>query len=473
MKREWKGPRDVQYETYKPNDRQRIFHAVPRWRGFNKLVKGAIGGIGGGKSAACQQEQAFIATQTPGGVSVACRVSMPKADISLIDEYSAFLGKSAEWVPSKTSFFFPNDHRLIVCPLDRWDRFGSTQFVTAYSQETQEADYRSWYVLSERLRHPAGMQNGVPYYRLLFDSRPVESKHWINEEFIQKAWNLEEGVNARLKAPKPYYVYCRFESWDNQANLRPGYIEELIQEHKGEPQWEKMMIRGEIGYTLEGRAVYGDVYREELHVATIEEDTRLPILRGWDFGYHSPAIVWCQYTRDGTLVVLRELCPKEINLDRLIQEMLALQENEFPRRHPSQYRDFGDIAGQQVEEQTGLTAIEVVENRLGTHFEGLRKDNVEAGLEVIRRLMRQPAKAIDGRLRTRFLADRRCPTLLEAMKGMYHYPEKGAGMNRPKKGTGYDDVCDALRYLAQTITAEGVDDEYEWTGGGTTSFASY
>src|SRR5262245_33862815 len=173
-RRPWKGDA-VSYETYHPNGRQLVFHNVYRWQGFNKLIKGAIGGIGAGKSACCMNEQGLICHYTPNGVSVACRVSMPKADLSLIDEYGEFLGASAQWSSKKSSFFFPNGHRLIVCPLDKWDRFGSTQFVTAYSQETQEADYRSWYVLSERLRHPAGMQNGIPWYRLLFDSRPVES----------------------------------------------------------------------------------------------------------------------------------------------------------------------------------------------------------------------------------------------------------------------------------------------------------
>ena len=462
----------LQYETYKPTPRQLLFHRIPRWRGLSYLVKGAIGGIGGGKSAVCQQELAWLALRTPGGVSVACRVSMPKAEMSLIDEFGEFLGATAEWKGSKHSFLFPNDHRLIVCPLDKWDRFGSTKFVGAYSQETQEADPRSLFVLEERLRHPAGMVDGKPMYRLLFDARPVEKKHWIAEKFIANAWDVEAGAEARKSAKMPHWIYVRFQTYDN-PHLRPGYIEDLEFRYRDDPRFMRMMIYGEVGYSLEGTPVYGDAYRSEIHDATIEEDPRLPILRGWDFGYHSPAVVWCQYARDGRLLVLREFTPKEIGLERFIDEMLATQRIEFPRRHPSQYRDFGDIAGDQVDVM-GTRPHEVVQNRLETFFEGLKKWPIESGVNILRGLMTKPARSFDGKLRTRFMVDTRCETLREALRGGYRYPDKGK-TESPQKRTGYDDVADALRYVAQSVAGEPeYENEYEWRGrGAAADFASY
>lgn len=443
----------VGYETYIPNARQDVFHRVARWGAFNKLVKGAIGGVGGGKSAACMQELAEICLRTPGGTSLAMRASMPKADLTLIDEFGQFIGPVATWVESKQSFYFQNDHRLAVVPGDKWDRFGSTQLVAAYIQETQELDYRVFSVLSERLRHPAGMQGGVPWYRLLFDARPIESKHWLKEKFIDLAWNVEHGPEARARAKNPYYVYVRFESYDNKDNLRPGYIEELVEEHRHEPGWIKMMIYGEVGYSLDGQPVYGDSYNSELHDATIEEDPRLPILRGWDFGYRSPAVLWGQWTRDGRLLILRELTPKRVARDRLVDQVLALQAAEFPHRHPSAYRDFGDIAGQQIDD-SGVTPIEYTEERLCTNFEGLKKDRIENGLDVVRALMRKPVP-YEGKMLSAFLVDERCETLREALRGMYYYPEKGEH-REPVKGNGYDDVCDALRFMAQSVAGEMV-----------------
>ena len=461
------------YETYKPNPRQAMFHGVRRWEGFNKLIKGAIGGIGGGKSAAVFQEMAWIAMHTPGGASVMGRGSMPKADLTLISEFGEFIGPFAEW--KHDCFWYANGHRTEVIPFDKPDRLGSTKFVAAGAQETQELDYRVWSTLSERLRDPHGIVDGIPYYRLLFDARPIESRHWLKEKFIDLAWDIETGPDNRQKARKPFYVYVRFESFDNQANLRPGYIEELLEEHRDEPGWIKMMIEGEVGYSLEGAPVYGEVYRPEVHDATIEEDPRLPILRGWDFGFRSPAVLWCQWTRSGQLLVLREYCPKKVQRDQFVDEMLAQQALYFPHRHPSQYRDFGDIAGQQADFASGeITTMHYIEERLNTSFEGLQKNNIEDGIEVVRTLMRRPAKYRGAHL-TCFLVDTRCETLREALRGMYAYPEKGGEHRPPKKGTGYDDVCDCLRYVAQSVASESADvatvwRDSEWEG---ETFARY
>lgn len=450
------------FESYKPNGRQALFHRVTRWPKFNKLIKGAIGGLGGGKSYCCQQELIEMAMKTPEGKSVAMRESLPKAEGTLVDEIQKIGGALLQWSPTKFSHYLPNGHQILYLPADKWDRLGSEQFVVGYIQETQEVDYRIWSVLSERLRHPKGIVDGIPYYRLLFDSRPVGSKHWIKEQFIDYAWNVEDGPKLRPHAKKPFYAYCKFQSWDNKEHLRENYIEELMEEHKNEPGWIQMMIYGEIGYSLEGVPVYAETYRPEVHDAEIQEDPRLPILRFWDFGFRSPAILWAQWTRDGRLLILREFCPKKIERDRFVDEVIARQEIEFPDRDPSQYRDFGDIAGQQIT-WAGITDIEYIEGRLGTVFEGLVKDSVEDGINCVRYLMRKPAP-YERQFRTCFMVDTSCVTLREALRGHYFYPEKGHH-KPPQKGNGYDDVADALRFGAQSLVAEGqggVVDGYRW-----------
>lgn len=235
-----------------------------------------------------------------------------------------------------------------------------------------------------------------------------------------------------------------------------------------------MMILGEVGYSLDGKPVYGDSYNPLIHDATLEEDPRLVMLRSWDFGYHYPALTWNQYSRDGRLLVLREFCPRDIALDRFLDEMLAIQKAEFPNRHPSQYRDFGDIAGEQVD-WTGQQPMDVVCARLETAFEGLRKAKVNNGIDVVRKLMRQPARSGDGKLRTRFMIDTRCATAREALRGGYRYPDRGQ-TEKPKKNTPYDGVADTIRYVAQSMDGDSAESEYEWTGGtGATvsDFASY
>ena len=459
----------VTYDSYTPNPRQQQFHGIKRWAGFNHLVKGAVGGLRAGKSACCMQELIDIGMRCPGGTSIAVRQSMPKAEASLVEDMHQFLRGRAVWKASSNSFYLPGGHRVLLAPADEWDRFGSTQFVAAYIMEAQEVKPRIFDTLLERLSHPAGMQSGVPWYRLLFDARGVPSKHWINEYFKAAAWDLDKGPEAREKAKRPWWVYTRFRTSDNVSNLRPGYLEELREMHKNDPGWIAMMLEGEIGYDLEGRPVFGSAFDPDVHVASIECDRSLPLLRSWDWGYNSPAVAWMQFTREGRLYVLREFCPKEISRDQFLDQALAIQETEFPGRTSWTCRDFCDIAGDQAD-TTGITDMEYAEARLSTAFEGLRKAPVENGLDVIRALMRKQSK-IEGKMRPHFLLDESCVTLREAMAGMYYYESLPTGP-RIKKGQGYDDICDSVRFCAQAVAGEadiGREEEF----GRATTYAAY
>jgi hypothetical protein len=212
------------------------------------------------------------------------------------------------------------------------------------------------------------------------------------------------------------------------------------------------MLEGEIGYSLEGEPAFGD-YDPEMHDADIEYDPGLPILRGWDFGYLSPAVVWCQQSRDGRLCVLRELVPSKCSRESLVDQVLEYQRQEFAGHHSTAYRDFGDIAGEQGD-TTGITDVEFVSDKLNIGFENLIKDNDrsrEWGLEVIRSLMRKMAPGkIAGRMRPKFLVDRRCTILREALRGGYYY-EEGTKSKTLTKNHPYSDVVDALRYVASSI----------------------
>lgn len=441
------------YKTYKPNPKQERFHQIPPWN--PRLYKLAVGGLGGGKSTACEQEQALICMKTPDGKSIACRKSVNRSEISLLEDYKKILQGVATWKPSPKWFEFKNGHKLIVVPSDEWDRFGSTQLVSFYIQEAQEVEFQIFDTLTQRLRDPKGVVGGVPYYRGLMDARGVKKKHWLYSEYVMRndkpnAWNALTDPSERRKVQNPDYTYVPFSTYDNEEILEsqsPGYVQQLLDAHKGNVAWVKMLIEGEFGFDVEGRAVYGS-YKPELHDASIVADPTLPILRGWDFGYNRPAVVWCQYTRDGRLLVLREYCPVGISRRHLFEEAASLQRTWWPERHASQYRDFADIAGEQITSAAGPTDIEELESFFGTSVES-KKARIQDGIEVIRQLMIRLTRSGVPR----FAVDVSCDTLREALGGAYHYTTEKTE-ERPVKGLGYDDVCDALRYVAQLIVEE-------------------
>lgn len=452
------------YQTYTPNPRQSKWHNVTPWNA--RLIKGAIGGLGGGKTTACEQEQALVCLKTPGGKSIAVRKSMNRSDTSLIEDYRVMLQGVAKWVASKKWFEFQNGHKLLITPADEWDRFGSTQFVSFYIQEAQEVEYQIFDTLTQRLRDPRGIVNGIPWYRGYFDARGVKREHWIYREFAQKGWNMDEDPVKRETVAIPDYVWGKFTTYDNELHLPPGYIKAQVDAHKDNVPWIKMLIEGEFGFDIEGRPVFQS-YKPELHDAEIVPDRSLPIYRGWDFGYNRPAVVWCQYTRDGRLLILREHCPVGIGLKNLCEEVEALQKDWFPQFHPTQYRDFGDVAGEQIQ-ATGPEQIEFVENYFNTVVETVGKPRVQVGLEKMRDLMTSMTRS--GK--PRFAVDYSCERLREALGGAYYYRIDKTD-ERPVKGEGYDDVVDAVRYVAMGVVGDDPQIYRPWASAGGTAFASY
>lgn len=334
------------YRTYTPTERQKLVHEVVNAPGSSVVFKGAVGGLAGGKSTCLEQEQVMICLKTPGGRSIALRKSMNRSELSVLDDYQKILHGIAKWVASKKRFEFDNGHHLIVCPADEWDRFGSIQIVSFYIQEAQEVEFQIFDTLTQRLRDPHGVVGGIPYFTGMFCARGVKREHWIYKEYAEKAWDVDtgkEGRDPKGKKPgfNPDFALIRFTTYDNQDNLdriAPGYIQNQVRHHKDNEAWIKMMIEGEFGFDIEGRPVY-ECFRGDRHIARITADPTLPILRGWDFGYNRPAVVFCQYDRQGRFFVLRELCPTGATREELCSMVNALQEQEWPDRHSSQYRD--------------------------------------------------------------------------------------------------------------------------------------
>jgi len=435
------------YETYVPNPRQAFFHPVPAVG--PSLVKGGIGGYRAGKSTACIQEVIELCLTFPYGISISTRKSVEgRAELSVIADLKKFLGPSgvSEWRPSERCFAFRNGHQHFCLPADDHERFGSMDLTHYFIQEAQEVDGRIFAMLNSRLSNPAGYKDGRPYYRGLIDARGVNRGHWVYDDFIARAWDVDDSPALREHVANPSFVYVKFRTRDNQ-HLRPGYYEDLAREHSGDKAWIDVYLEGEIGIEVEGRPVFGDSFDVERHVAEISEDPSLPILRGWDFGYRAPAVAWLQYDRYGRLLLLHELCPKNLSTDSLIDLVLAEQANKFRNRSAQSFRDYVDAAGDQINSSEARD-VEILEDRLGTTCEW-RKARIESGLNVMRGLMLKTVK-VKGEITPRFLVDASCETFISAARGSYHYPEDNPKAP-PIKGGSYVAVSDCVRYVSQLV----------------------
>jgi hypothetical protein len=439
------------WNSYDPNPRQADFHRVPAVG--PSMVKGFIGAFGGGKSTAIEQEMTELMMKMPGGLSVAARVSKTRAHQSLVADFKRILHGVGVWKKGDEVFELVNGHTLALMPADTAERFGSVDVCMFFLQEAHElTDSQIFATLCARLRNPRAYIDGRSYYRGYLDARGITNKHWLATQFIDQAWNYDSGPEKRYTAQNPDFVYFRSRTEDNRMHLREGYIEEMRRQHANDPTWLKVYVEGEVGFDVQGDAVFADSWDYERHVADISEDPSLPILRGWDFGFRAPAVVWLQYTHSGRLLALKEHCPRDLSTDELIVQVAALEKKWWGQRPRYTYRDFGDIAGDQWN-SAGQKDIEKVEEYFGTTVES-RKARIEDGLNVVRKLMRDGV-TVGGRNVSRFAVDREgCPTTVQACSGAYYYPKDKLDQ-APKKGLGYDAPIDAIRYVAQLVVEEG------------------
>jgi hypothetical protein len=441
------------WESYHPNPYQEKFHAVPALSGT--MIKGFIGAVRAGKSAACENEQIELCLSMPNGLSAAIRKSRSRAKFSLVDDYKKLLHGIAEWSASDECFKFPNGHQLICAPADDYNRFGSWELCSFFIQEAHEVDGKCLPALTTRLSSKYGKIGGKDYFRGYIDARGITSSHWINTDFIEKAWHFDDGYGARIRAENPDFVYFRGRTAQNEMNLPRDYEANQRRMYKNNPNWCRIYLDGEVGFDDTGTAVFGDSWDPDRHIAQIPEDKSLPILRSWDFGYRAPAVTFWQYTRSGRLLQLRELCPKNVSTDELIEMVRAAQFEHWEHRPRHAYRDYGDIAGEQTNATAGADGVDIdkVQEAFGGVVES-RKARVEVGLNVLRKLMRDSVK-VGNRLVPRFAVDESCVKSIEAYQGAYYYKDEPNLDRVPVKGNGYDRFADTARYVAQLVVEEG------------------
>ena len=195
------------------------------------------------------------------------------------------------------------------------------------------------------------------------------------------------------------------------------------------------------------------------------------VYRGFDFGFHRPACVFAHQASDGTVRVLREFCPKEIDVYefRDAVRFISAELAEVPPKHKrarawvervandgpwfpkgTKFLNFCGVEAKKISSITGdhgeLNDFEVFEG--GKVALNIVNQRVSAGTYILRNLQ----KDYDGA--PRLLIDPSCTTLIAGMCG-------GLTFGEGTKATPLDDeiavhpeyshIHDALRYLVTGI----------------------
>ena len=292
-------------------------------------------------------------------------------------------------------------------------------------------------------------------------SNPPDVEHSTYSQF---AWDTPPPGPVPQGTPLKNHIGFWQPPRENEANLRVGYYDDMINDYADDKDWIEMYVNGYPGQLVRGRLVYQN-FNREAHIAekSLQWDGQ-PMCRGWDHSGNTPAcVVVCPIT-SGRLHVFKEFHTVKENIVDFANRVIEECNTAFPGAH---YTDYGDPAGS---------------NKFSTR-EGSFTSNTalmasECGLNVIHgeQTFSVRVNVVDQALLRRdgMLIDPECTRLINSFLGGYHYPElrgmPGVFKKDPEKNK-YSHVSESLQYVltrlhvssSPPVTESDLypDDEYE------------
>jgi len=277
---------------------------------------------------------------------------------------------------------------------------------------------------------------------------------WLDEfatwQHSESAWSAVSEVTPTkivVSTPKGKlntFARLRFESnisvftlhWREHPEKTEEWYQKIIK--------DKIMTQQQIAQELDidytssaGKPVYSD-FRKDRHTGEFLVNPNKPIYRGWDFGYHHPAVVFAQFDDEDRLIVFDEILGEDVILEVFAKEVLSRYSV-----HKGSFYDYCDPAGAQKSDKNVKTSIEILQG-IGI-YPSWRASEIEEGLTLIRKMMIE-----DRNGKPAIMIDKKCRILIDGFLGGYHYPEKQEGKPEkelPEKDGYYEHLMDALRYL--------------------------
>lgn len=398
---------------YVPNSKQLEFHLAPH------KYRLLLGAAGSGKTVALCIEMIETAMQYPGMTGVIFRHAYPQlrdtTKRTFFEVCPDALIKNEVKSEGREEVELVNGSRILFRCLDDYRKLGSTAFDAIGVDEAIEVEEREFLVLIARLRGKVGPR------RLMLATNPPDEDHFLYDWFVNQATDDKIVIHSATN--------------DNRANLPEDYIKQLEQYP---PLWKEKFYYGNWGAMIDGKPVFPE-WDPEKHVDTLFPIAMRPIVRGWDFGFRSPACVWIQRTPTDHIHVLAELVGNNIELADFAKRVCEQSAQLFPRM---QFEDYCDVAGTQKNDR-GPTAVQVLRNEFGI-VPNSRRLGVHQCIERVSYLLRTTANGVPL-----LQVHERCRWVKKALAGGYHWDKK---KDEPVKGEVYDDVFDALKYAVVPLT---------------------
>jgi len=306
--------------------------------------------------------------------------------------------------------------KVLFRSLDDLDKIKSLNLGWFYIDEASEVSEHFFNVLRTRLRRDVGARKGW------ITSNPPPTTHWIYRMFVERRDDDFGLVQA--------------SSYENKY-LPSDFFRDL---ERMDDSWRKVYLEGQFGVAVQGRPVFPQ-FRREVHVRDgLTVNPFRPVYRGWDFGLHRPACVWCQIDDDGRLYVLGEFLGHYLPFHEFLQKVIAISNRDF--RTQAGYEDFIDPSGFAKNDLSLKSRVEIMQEH-GINPVG-RMTEIRVGIDIMTRLL---TTYVDDM--PLLIVSSNCPILISGFEGGYHYPEDSYGELKPmpNKDGYYEHLFDALRYV--------------------------
>lgn len=316
---------------------------LARFHADDSFVRGIRGPFGSGKSVGCCMEVVMRAyRQAPSAEGV--RKSRWAIIRNTYGELKTTTIKTwQDWIPEdvcpivydapirghmtqKLEDGTTLDLEVMFIALDRPDhvrKLLSLELTGAWINEARWVPLAILHALTGRVgRFPAKIDGGCSWSGIIMDTNPPDTDHW---------WYL----HAEEETPEGWAFYAQPPAivWNEKAGCwQENPLAENVRNHSNGIQywlrqvagkvkeWIKVFLCGEYGAVLDGKVVYPE-YNDDLHHTDneIAYATNLPLGLGFDFGL-TPACIFGQVTPRGRLIVMDELCAKDMGIRQFLRD---------------------------------------------------------------------------------------------------------------------------------------------------------
>lgn len=387
------------------------------------------GGVGCGKSRGFMAPVLEMLLEIPNVRILWGRNDFKDLKLSIMDKFFEILPKELIADRNETYHWYDirqlagGTGRIYFNGLKDLSGLGSQEFAVIVVTEALEISEVIYRALKRRCR-----QENCPLMILLESEAPNED-HWLSQVTDAAHENYDPDVEK--------WEISTYENWANLPAAYRGSLEKMPE------AWKRKYLMGKCGFIPDGKPYYSG-FKEILHTGTFDWIQARPLICGWDFGFHHPAVIVTQIDLQDRWIWLRELMGFDVTIDKFADQVIRFINENFPAATCIHY---GDPAVVQVTDKSEKTSYQILnakkinlQYKTSTYRE--RKEIIEQKLSWL--IGGKPA----------LLVDSRCKTAVDGFLGGYHYPVRRPGqeatdkMELPYRDGFYEHVMNAAEYIA-------------------------